>query len=230
MRSIAVINPKGGCGKTTLATNLAGYYAAERYTTVLLDYDSQGSSSFWNSLRSGSLSPIHTIPAFKTPTGATRSWHMRMPAGTERVIIDTPAGLDGFQRTEILRSADVVLIPVLPSPIDIHAVSDFIKGLDLDRRSASRPMPRMAIIANRLRGESEGSKVVEEALGGMGIPVVARLRESQNYLKAAEAGMGIHDARTRWNHKDREQWIPLLAWLEQGFDSDERPATARRFL
>lgn len=230
MRSIAIVNPKGGSGKTTLATNLASYYASRQYATVLLDYDSQGSSTCWHSLREASLSQIHAVAAYKTPARTTRSWHMRIPPSTERVIIDTPAALAGLPREDILQSADVVLVPVLPSPIDVHAVSSFIRSLRLDDRGTLGRLPRMGIIVNRVRNDAEGWKALGPTLGALGVPIVAVLRESQGYLNLAERGMGIHDDAAHGTGDDREQWAPLLTWLEQGFDSDDGPLSAKRFL
>ena len=154
-RRILVANGKGGCGKTTVATNLAGYYASQNYRTALLDYDPQGSSMHWVSVRREADYPdIHAVDAHRHPgSRVTRTFQLRIPPETERVVLDAPAGVHGHQLVEMLRDVDAVLIPVLPSAIDIHAVSRFIEELLLVGHVRARQI-RVGVIANRVRENS----------------------------------------------------------------------------
>ena len=214
MQRIMLLNPKGGSGKTTIATSLAAHLAGEGLATVLIDHDAQGSSSRWLRVRNAALPEIHGIEAFRTQMAVTRSWQMRLPHGTERVVVDTPAGFRPPQLVDLIRQADFILVPVLPSHIDIDAVSGFLDDL--------RRMPpvhsgstRVALVANRVRSKTSIELELETFLQRAGYPFVARLRESQRYVRAAERGEGVHEVRTRRGARmDVEQWRPMLAWLE----------------
>ena len=130
MQRILILNSKGGCGKTTITTNLASYFANEGFSTALMDYDPQGSSTQWLNIRSLEKAPIQGVVAHANTTmGQTSAFQNRVPHGAEKVILDTPAGINGEQLRKLIAQADVVIIPVLPSPIDIHAVSRFIQEL-----------------------------------------------------------------------------------------------------
>lgn len=213
MFRVAVVNAKGGVGKTTLATNLASYYAAQGLKTALIDFDSQGSSSYWAGRRPESLNPIQAIPAYQQQTTVTQSWFMRPERSTERVIIDTPSGLDLIRFQEMLLQSHAVIIPVLPSSIDIHAVAGFISELLL-RVKLKREDGVIAVVANRAKRNTLVYQRLEKFLSTLGIPFVATLRDTQQYIKACEAGEGIFDLR-RPHKKDIESWQPLLAWLQQ---------------
>jgi len=121
-----LLNPKGGCGKTTIATSLASYYAASGLRTALEDHDSQGSSTRWLNVRPADLAPIHGVAAFRAARGVTRTWQMRLPSNVERVVVDTAAGLDPTQVPEMVQRADFIVVPVLPSRIDMDAAQDFL--------------------------------------------------------------------------------------------------------
>ncbi|MEJ2422988.1 MAG: ParA family protein [Candidatus Thiodiazotropha sp.] len=130
MKRLLILNSKGGCGKTTIATNLAGYYAASGTPTALLDYDPQGSSKRWLEQRSEKLSNIHGVFAAKSVQGAvTRSFAQRVPGETRRIVVDTPASMKRMDMMEMLRSASAVIVPVLPSAIDRHVTVDFLREL-----------------------------------------------------------------------------------------------------
>ena len=129
MQRIVVLNPKGGSGKTTLAINLAGYFAAQQQTPVLMDFDPQGSSLRWVKKRQPTQALIQAIAAFEKDNRTTRSFQLRVPAGTSHLIVDTPAALDGPEMPDITRGADKIIVPVLPSDIDIHACSRCIRDL-----------------------------------------------------------------------------------------------------
>ena len=149
-RKIVILNPKGGSGKTTIATNLAAYFASQGKATTLLDHDSQGSSTRWLNKRPAENAHIHGIAMYKSHSGVTRTFAHRIPNDTERVVVDTPAS---FQKTELLgfiQNADKIIVPVLPSDIDIHAathtIGDLLLSANIDRRDyglmCTRPFRR----------------------------------------------------------------------------------------
>ena len=219
MRRILVLNSKGGCGKTTLATNLASAYANDGFSTALLDYDPQGSATRWLQLRGEKRAPIHGVVAHKrNGMHQTRAWQLRVPMGTERVVMDAPAGVNGFHVRDYLRDVDIVLIPVLPSPIDIHAVSRFIQDLLLEGKVRQRRI-RLAVVANRVKENTRVYQSLEKFLDTLRLPFVTRLRDTQNYVHAAERGMGIHEMWDSRVGKDKAQWAPLLDWLENEFQA-----------
>ena len=213
MQRILVLNAKGGCGKSTIATNLAAYYASQGRVTALLDYDPQGSSMRWLSLRDLERPAIHGIAAFQKRRDVTRAFQMRLPMEAERVIIDAPAGITGLQLADYVRRVDTILIPVLPSPIDIHAAAHFIQDLLLVGKARAQGV-RLAVVANRVRENTRIFKDLERFLSSLKLPLVATLRDSQNHIRAAEQGLGIHELEGNRLKPDHERWAPLTAWLE----------------
>lgn len=214
MQTIMVVNSKGGCGKTTLAANLASYYAGS-VSTVLMDYDPQGSCMRWLSQRPEGSPLIHGIAAYQKPVGVTRSWQFRALANAERVIIDAPPGLSGAELYEYVREVDTILIPVLPSPIDIHATAHFIQELLLAGK-ARLHNKRVAVVANRVRENTQVFHKLERFLANLKLPFIAKLRDTQNYIRAAQDGVGIFElAPPSLVMRDIQQWGSLLAWLEQ---------------
>ncbi len=216
MRRVMVINSKGGSGKTTLATNLAAYYAQQGHGTMLYDYDPQGSSMSWLRARkrTENLPFIEGVEAYKTHMGSmTRSWLLRVPEGTERIVLDTPSGIKGADLEQLVKRVDTIVIPVQPSPVDIHAASNFIRDLLLIGKVRSYPV-RVAVVASRVRKRTLGFKLLERFLASLNIPFIALLRDSQNYVRASEFGMGIHELHARTVHMDKKTWRPLLEWIE----------------
>jgi chromosome partitioning protein len=213
MHRILILNSKGGSGKTTLSTNLAGYYAHKGMITALLDYDPQGSSSRWLAERVKKKDDIHGITAFKTRSDLTRSWQMRAPAQAEMAIMDAPAGISGFKLTDYIQRVDTVLIPVLPSPIDIHATAHFIEELILVGKVRSRRV-NVAVVANRVKEYTRVYKNLQKFLNSLKMPFIATLRDSQDYIMAAEQGLSIFELDRPSAKKSQEQWLPLLQWLE----------------
>lgn len=217
-RRIVVINGKGGCGKTTVSTNLAVWYAHAGYHPALFDHDPQTSSTRWLNARPQAMPAVHGVSVQERQRlGVTRSWHLRVPPETRRIINDTPAGVAGLEIADHVEGADVILIPVLPSSIDIEAGADFIRDLLLkakirrDHRGA-----RVGIIANRTKEHTVALQSLERFLQTLRIPVVARLRDTQSYLHAAEQGLGIREMRNRSRAVERElkSWQELVEWLE----------------
>src|SRR6202040_1359265 len=127
MQRIVVLNPKGGSGKTTIAINLASYLASRRHTPVLMDFDPQGSSVRWVRKCKPSQAPIQVIAAFEKDTRTTRAFQLRVPENTSHVIVATPGALEPSELAAMTRDADKIIVPVLPSDIDIHACSRCIR-------------------------------------------------------------------------------------------------------
>jgi chromosome partitioning protein len=213
LQKIVVLNPKGGSGKSTIATNLAAYHASKGHRTALMDMDPQGSSVRWLKVRPRELPAIAPIAAYEKPMGVTRTFALRTPPGTERLIVDTPAALPGTQMPEVIRDATAILVPVLPSDIDIHAASRCIADLLLVAK-VHRSERRLAIVANRARRYTKAFQSLMKFLQSLRIPVAAVLRDSQAYVRSAETGCGIHEMKGALLQEDLDSWKPLTEWLE----------------
>jgi chromosome partitioning protein len=214
MKRIVVLNPKGGSGKTTLAINLASYYASCQQKPVLMDFDPQGSTVRWVKKRQQAQAPIQVIAAFENDARTTRAFQMRVPPGTTHVIVDTPAALDSPRMPEITRGADKIIVPVLPSDIDIHACSRCIRDLLLVAK-IRREDDRIGVVANRIRRNTLTYQSLIRFLQTLGIPIITTIRDSQNYVRAAELGIGVHEMKSYIAREDVEQWVPLIDWLEK---------------
>ncbi len=209
------MNTKGGCGKTTVATNLASYCISQGYTTDLFDYDAQGSSSHWLKVRNPDLPPIRGVAAHRPPeAGITRSWQLRIPEQTHYVIQDTPAGHVGFDLVDRVNESDIILVPVLPSSIDIHSTANFIRDLLLVGKARAHDK-HIAIIANRTRVRTRSLNTLERFLANLNIPVIAHIRDTQNYVHAAEQGVGVCELADRTAQKDAAPWASILNWIQQ---------------
>ncbi|HWJ34855.1 MAG TPA: ParA family protein [Steroidobacteraceae bacterium] len=212
MQRILVLNPKGGSGKTTIATNLASYFASLGDRPLLCDNDIQGSSTRWLKKRKPEEAFIHGIAAFERNSRITRAWQMRIPPDAAHVVVDTPAAVLAQDMPEMTRSADAIIIPVLPSDIDIHAFSKCIADLLLIAK-VRRDENRIGVIANRVKRNTLIFQSLMRFLETLRIPVVATLRDSQNYVRAAEQGVGLHEMKKNLVEQDLEDWEPLLGWL-----------------
>jgi chromosome partitioning protein len=195
-----------------VATNIASLFTTGGVKTAIMDYDPQGSSLHWRNLRDTSLPNIHVVDASMTKTNQTRTWQLKLPPQTERVIIDAPAGVSGLMLQEMLRKAHMIVIPVAPSPIDIHATSDFIKDLLLIGKIRKQGI-RVAVIANRVRRHTPTYEPLQRFLSNLKIPFVTTLSDTDNYIIAAEQGMGIYEMDEQETQMEREQWLPLARWL-----------------
>ena len=213
LNKIVVINPKGGCGKTTLSTNLAAYYAVRGPVPAVMDCDPQGSTMTWIERRPGSSPAIHGIAAYKRTMQATRSWQLRVPQETTNLIVDSPASLSHDDLREVTRDASSILVPVLPSAIDIHAASRCIADLllvaKIDRRDR-----KLAVVANRTRKNTKSLEKLMRFLDSLGIPIIAVLRDSQNFVHAAEEGIGICEMQPHRVKKDVAEFEKIVAWLD----------------
>src|SRR5580658_2847223 len=214
MQRIVVLNPKGGSGKTTIAINLASHFALRGERPVLMDFDPQGSSAHWVGKRDKTQARIHLIKAFERDPRVTRTFQLRIPEATGRVIVDTPAAVEAREMPELTRAADKILVPVLPSDIDIHACSRCVQNLLLIAK-VQREDNRLGIIANRVRRNTVIYQSLTRFLGTLGIPIVATLRDSQNYVRGAEQGLGLEEMKSYQVAEDLVQWQPLLQWLDQ---------------
>ena len=204
MRTIMVLNPKGGSGKSTISTNLAAYYATQSANVVLADMDPQGSSLAWLEARSTGRSLIKGVDA----SGSS----VRHSRNTDVVIMDAPAGAHGKDLTALVRKAETFIVPVLPSPIDMRACANFVAELRKNAKVANK-QAKFAVVANRVREHTRIYGELEAFLKKLKVPVLTHLRDSMNYVRCAERGIGIHELAPYASQVDREQWKPIATWL-----------------
>ena len=208
-----VINPKGGSGKTTVATNLASYFAARGTATAVMDYDPQGSSMNWLRMRPAHARRIHGANAAPQKTGL-RAIGMHVPANTKQLIIDAPAGASGLVLQDMLTRAHCILIPVAPSAIDIHATASFIRDLLLAGKIRAHNV-RMGVVANRVRKANPVYEPLERFLNSLNLPLLTRLSDSDVFLAAAESGLGIFEMEFAVSAAERGQFQPIAEWVER---------------
>ncbi len=201
MRKILVLNSKGGSGKTTIATNLASYYAHKGNRVALVDLDPQESSISWLKARSSGKHPITGVKGYGEQV-----------RGVDYKIIDAPAGLQGQALTKVLNLAESVIIPILPSPIDIRAASDFIKNMKKHSRVIGKKS-KIALVANRGRDYTNIYWELDAFLASQKIPFLTMVRDSQNYIQAAEKGLGIYEMAPAKTDLDRQYFDPIIKWL-----------------
>jgi chromosome partitioning protein len=200
-----IMNAKGGCGKTTIATNLAGFYASKGKAVTLADFDPQGSSLDWLQVRPEHCDEITGLAAYDDGLrGLSRH--------TEVLIMDVPAAVHGKDLTPLLRRVQSLVIPVLPSPLDIRAVAHYIEELLLVGK-VKREDVKLAVVANRVREHTLIYDTLERFLRRLDIPRIATLRDTQNYIRAAERGLSIFEMAPSQMEPDVEQWRSLTRWL-----------------
>ena len=204
MPVIVVANPKGGVGKTTLSSNIAGYLASKGHAVMLGDADRQQSARTWLSLRPAGLPRIAAWEVSHDDV-------VRPPKGTTHVVLDTPAGLHGKRFDEVMKIADKVIIPLQPSIFDIHATHEFVRQLLAHRRSDK---VSMAIVGMRTREGTISSEQLRGFLDSLKLPVLGFVRDTQNYVHLAAHGLTLWDVSSNRFERDLEQWQPITKWIE----------------
>jgi chromosome partitioning protein len=199
MKNILVANSKGGSGKTTLATNLAGYLATISNKVVLADLDRQQSSTQWLNRR-----PTN-VPSIQIQNDTFKP---------EWMVTDSPAGLRDEKLAEAVKNADCIIVPIQPSAFDIGAANDFLKVL-IEEKSVRKNKTFVALVGSRVNSRTNAAVGLAEFMDQTGFPVLAYLRNSQVYTTAAEQGLSIFDMRPSIVAQDIEQWSVLLDWVKQ---------------
>lgn len=208
MLKVLVASSKGGCGKTTLATNLAAHYAADGKRTVIVDADRQGSSQRWCEKRvllGGIVLPVD---------GTRRGWQQRIPADAQRAVIDTPAGIRASEIADWIDDVNVIVVPVLPSTIDLEASAAFLAELaDLPR--IKRGKVAVGLVANRLKPWTSASQQALDQIKQLPFPLVAQIRDTQAYVLLAGLGKSIFDYHSEQVRSHQDDWAKLLRWIKR---------------
>ncbi len=208
MLSILVASSKGGCGKSTISTELAAYFALAGKRSVIVDADPQRSSTRWCERRAESAHAVLPID------GSRRHWERRLPADTERLVIDTPAGATARQLEPWVERVDAVVVPVQPSPIDLEATADFLtelRGIEALRRGKRQ----VGLVGNRMKPWTSTTQSALTQIGGWPFPLVATLRDSQAYALLAGLGKSLFDYHSQAVLAQQEDWVPLFGWLRE---------------
>jgi chromosome partitioning protein len=223
MRAILVINSKGGCGKTTVTTNLASYYAAARARVAITDYDPQGSSLQWLKLRPPHLPRIHGANGTAPKAHLLRTLQTWIPGDTEIELIDAPGAVKGLVLQDVVTKADSIVIPVAPSSIDVHATADFLKNLLLLGKVRQRNV-KVAVVANRVRSSMPVYEPLERFLKSLNLPFLTRISDSDHYIRAAEGGVGVFDMEPESTEAERQELLPIVRWLDCRIAADSAAA------
>jgi chromosome partitioning protein len=204
MPIVVVANPKGGVGKSTLATNIAGYFASQGHSVMLGDADRQQSSRLWLNLRPGTARPISTWEV-------SADLIAKPPKGTSHVVLDTPAGLHGWRFNDVIKLADRVIVPLQPSIFDIFATRDFLTQLAQNRHAGKA---KIGLVGMRVDARTIAADKLHEFVDSLDLPVLAYLRDTQNYVHLAAHGLSLFDVARGRVEKDLEQWQPICHWLD----------------
>lgn len=221
MNTTLVINSKGGVGKTTITTNLASFFAVNDVKTAILDYDPQESSLHWLRQRSPDAPPIHGASGGSGRATGLRSHARYVPADTQQLILDAPAGPSKLLLQEMLEKTDCILIPVAPSAIDIQATANFIKDLLLVGGVRHRNI-RVAIVANRVRSSAAVYEPLERFVASLKLSFLTRILDSEVYIEAAETGQGIFEMDAAACLAQQQEFMPVVNWVI----GDESPESA----
>lgn len=208
MRTILVASSKGGAGKTTVSTNLAAHFAVEGKATAILDADRQKSSTHWCEKRAALDTAVLPID------GSKRGWDKSIPEGVQRLVVDAPAGAMGDDLTAFLDIADAVIVPVLPSIIDLEATVPFLNTLVQHPRVKKGKLP-VGIVGNRLKPWTSNSQQALDQLKAWPYPLVAELRDTQAYVLMAALGKSVFDYHSEQIRSHQDDWAPLLKWLKK---------------
>ena len=204
MSVLVIANPKGGVGKSTLATNVAGYFASQGRAVMLGDADRQQSSRLWLGLRPPAARPIATWELSADQIA-------KPPKGVSHVVLDTPAGLHGWRFNDVLKVADKIIVPLQPSVFDIFATRAFLDQLAGHRHSGKA---EVAIVGMRVDARTIAADNLREFVEGLGLPVLGYLRDTQNYIHLAARGLTLFDVAPGRVEKDLEQWLGICRWLQ----------------
>lgn len=205
MPIIVVANPKGGVGKSTLATNIAGYFASRGHAVMLGDADRQQSSRLWLGLRPATARPIGTWDI-------SADLIAKPPKGTTHVVLDTPAGLHGWRFNDVMKMADKIIVPLQPSVFDIFATRAFLDELAGNKRAEKT---QIGLVGMRVDARTIASDKLHEFVNSLSVPVLSYLRDTQNYVHLAAHGLTLFDVARGRVEKDLEQWQPICDWLDQ---------------
>ena len=205
MRHIMVLNAKGGCGKSTLTTNIAVFFAKDGHQVCIADYDSQRTSLDWLAQRPADLPPISGVPAYEDGL-------RNVARSTDILVIDAPARVHGTELNELVRRAETIIVPVLPSSIDMKACAHFMAEL-LEIGKVSRRQARLALVANRVREYTLIYEELDQYLSKLKVPYLGCLREAQNYVRAYARGMGVLELPEYLAAAEWKQWEPIGEWL-----------------
>jgi chromosome partitioning protein len=207
MKAILIANPKGGSGKTTLSTNVAGYLASRGQHVALLDLDRQKSATLWLAQRSAELPVIWPL----------HSEQGKRAGGADWLVIDSPAALHGKNLDHALKLVHRVIVPVAPSLYDIQASYDFLHALG-EMKAARKGRVQVGVVGMRMAPRTRAAVTLEQFLQQLELPVLAYLREAQIYVNAAFEGKSIFDLPQHQAEHDLQQWATLIGWLEAGLD------------
>lgn len=204
MPIVVVANPKGGVGKSTLATQVAGYFASGGHAVMLGDADRQQSSRLWLGLRPPGARPISTWDVAKGNVA-------RPPKGTTHVVLDTPAGMHGSLLKDVMQLADKIVVPLQPSIFDIYATRAFLDEL-AGQRKAGRV--QVGIVGMRVDERTIAADKLHEFVESLGLPVLGFLRHTQNYIHLAARGLTVFDVAPGRVERDLAQWESICRWLD----------------
>ena len=208
MLKVLVASSKGGAGKTTIATNLAAHYAVDGKNTVLVDADRQGSSQRWAEKRADMPNAVLGL------SGLRRDWAKHIPEDAERVVIDSPPGIRSTEVGEFLDDIDALIVPILPSAIDLEAAEPFLAEIAKLPRIKRGNVP-VALVANRLKPWTNASQQAIDTIKRFPFPIVAELRDTQGYVLASELGKSIFDYNSEVVRSHQDDWAKLLRWLKK---------------
>jgi chromosome partitioning protein len=206
MPVIVIANPKGGAGKSTLSTNVAGFFASQGHAVMLGDADVQQSSRLWLSLRPDTVTRITTLEL-----QADLVLTAKPPKGTTHVVIDTPGGLDGWRFKEVLGRADKIMVPIMPSIFDMYAAQNFLTKLrEITRNSRTK----VGVVGMRVDERTLAASKLRQFMDTLELPIVGYLRDTQHYLHLAAHGLSMFDITPSKVEKDLLQWRPICKWLQ----------------
>ena len=204
MPVVVVANPKGGVGKSTLATNIAGHFAGQGHVVMLGDVDRQQSSRLWLGLRPAAARAIGT-------------WELgadlvaKPPKGSTHVVLDTPAGLHGWRLNDVLKRANKVIVPLQPSVFDIFATRTFLDQLVNNKHFHKL---QIGVVGMRVDARTIAADKLHEFVATLGLPVLGYLRDTQNYIHLAARGLTLFDVASGRVEKDLAQWQAIREWLD----------------